>query len=93
MNDNSLQELTNKYNWEIINNEISKTFVFNDFNSAVAFFNLVAKEAEAFNHHPDILNSFRKIKINLTTHDEKKITEKDLILASKIDALFNNFTS
>ena len=93
MNHNSLHELTNKYNWEIINNEISKTFVFNDFNSAVAFFNLVAKEAETFNHHPDILNSFRKIKINLTTHDEKKITEKDLILASKIDALFNDLTS
>jgi 4a-hydroxytetrahydrobiopterin dehydratase len=93
MNHKSLQELTNKYNWEIINNEISKTFVFNDFNSAVDFFNLVAKEAEACNHHPDILNSFRKIKINLTTHDEKKITEKDLILASKIDALFNDLTS
>ena len=93
MNHNSLQELIENYNWEIINNEISKTFVFDNFSSAVGFFNQVAKEAEVCNHHPDILNSFRKIKINLTTHDEKQITEKDLILATKIDALFNNYTS
>ena len=39
----------------------------------------------------NILNSYCTIEISLTTHDEKKITEKDLILASKIDELFGNF--
>jgi pterin-4a-carbinolamine dehydratase len=33
------------------------------------------------------------MEISLTTHDEKKITEKDLILALKIDELFGNFIS
>ena len=71
-------------------NQIHKKFVFKTFDLAVDFFNLVADAADAQNHHPDILNSYCTIEISLTTHDEK-ITEKDLILASKIDELFNNF--
>ena len=69
---------------------ISKS-VFKTFDLAVDFFNLVANAANAQNHHPDILSSYCTIEISLTTHDKRKITEKDLILASKIDELFGNF--
>jgi 4a-hydroxytetrahydrobiopterin dehydratase len=71
--------------------QIHKKFIFKSFDLAIDFFNLVAEAADAQNHHPDILNSYRTIEISLTTHDEKKITEKDLILASKIDKIFGNF--
>ena len=86
-----LNELTEKFNWQKKGEEIHKKFVFKNFELAVDFFNLVADAADAQNHHPDILNSYCTIEISLTTHDEKKITEKDLILASKIDELFDNF--
>ena len=86
-----LKELTEEFNWEKKEEQIHKKFDFKSFDLAVDFFNLVAEAADAQNHHPDILNSYRTIEISLTTHDEKKITEKDLILASKIDEIFGNF--
>jgi len=40
-------------------------------------------------HHPDIfIHSYKKVKIYLFTHSENKITEKDYLLARKIDELF-----
>ena len=86
-----LKDLTEKFNWQKKEEQIHKKFVFKTFDLAVDFFNLVADAANAQNHHPDILSSYCTIEISLTTHDERKITEKDLILASKIDELFNNF--
>lgn len=86
-----LKELTEKFNWQKKEEQIHKIFVFKTFDLAVDFFNLVADAANAHNHHPDILSSYCNIEISLTTHDEKKITEKDLILATKIDELFGNF--
>ena len=86
-----LKELTEKFNWRKKEEQIHKIFVFKTFDLAVDFFNLVADATNAHNHHPDILSSYCSIEISLTTHDEKKITEKDLILATKIDELFGNF--
>ncbi len=86
-----LKELIEKFNWQKKEEQIHKKFIFKNFDLAIDFFNLVAEAADAQNHHPDILNSYRTIEISLTTHDEKKITEKDLILASKIDEIFGNF--
>ena len=86
-----LKDLTEKFNWQTKEEQIHKKFVFKTFDLAVDFFNLVADAANAQNHHPDILSSYCTMEISLTTHDEKKITEKDLILASKIDELFGNF--
>ena len=88
-----LKDLTEKFNWQKKENQIHKKFVFKTFDLAVDFFNQVTNAASAQNHHPDILSSYCTIEISLTTHDEKKITEKDLILASKIDELFGNFIS
>jgi 4a-hydroxytetrahydrobiopterin dehydratase len=86
-----LKELIEKFNWQKKDEQIQKKFIFKNFVLAIDFFNLVAEAADAQNHHPDILNSYCTIEISLTTHDEKKITEKDLILASKIDKIFGNF--
>ena len=86
-----LKDLTEKFNWQKKEEKIQKKFDFKTFDLAVDFFNLVANAANAQNHHPDILSSYCTMEISLTTHDEKKITEKDLILASKIDELFGNF--
>jgi len=86
-----LNDLIEKFNWQKKEDQIHKIFVFKTFSLAVDFFNQVAVAANACNHHPDIFNSYCRIEISLTTQDEKKITEKDLILAFKIDELFGNF--
>lgn len=48
----------------------------------------VALVAEKMDHHPDWSNCWNKVSIQLSTHDAGGIvTEKDVELSQKIDAL------
>lgn len=76
-------------NWTLTDNGIEKEFVFKDFKGALEFINKVGEIAEDEGHHPDIyLHSYRKVKITLSTHAIKGLSENDFILASKIDKIF-----
>jgi 4a-hydroxytetrahydrobiopterin dehydratase len=67
---------------------IHREWTFKDFAEALAFVNRVGAVAEAENHHPDILIfEWRKVRLTLTTHAIKGLSENDFILAAKIDAL------
>ncbi len=85
-------QLQDLKNWTVYENEIGREFKFNDFVSAFSFMTAVALEAEKLNHHPDWFNSYNKLNIKLSTHDEGGITELDLDLAAAIDKVFINFS-
>ena len=76
-------------NWTIEDDKkLEKTLVFKDFKEALAFVNKVAEIAEAENHHPDIgIFDYKKVRIELSTHSIKGLSENDFILAAKIDEL------
>lgn len=67
--------------------EISRLFRFTDFKSALAFTNKVGELAEEEGHHPDIMLSWGKVGIRLSTHSIKGLSENDFVLAAKIDIL------
>lgn len=69
-------------------NAISRTFTFKDFSEAFAFMTRVALLAEKLGHHPEWSNTYSKVTITLSTHDVGGLSEKDVALAGKIDALF-----
>lgn len=74
--------------WNAINNKLQKEFTFSNFIEAVQFVNKIVPLAEKANHHPDILIHFyKKVRIELFTHSEGKITDKDYQLAGEIDKL------
>ena len=74
--------------WKKESNTWVKEFVFSNFKEALDFVNRIMPLAEEADHHPDILiHSYKKVKVMLTTHSEGKITEKDYVLAEKIDKL------
>ena len=75
--------------WSNIDNtRIIKTFIFSNFAEAVEFVDKVAQIAEAEGHHPNIyLHSYRKVDIELTTHEIGGLSENDFILAAKIDGI------
>jgi len=67
---------------------LEKEFVLKNFVDAMEFVNKIAAEAEALDHHPDILiHSYKKVKITLTTHSKGKVTELDYQLAKIINSL------
>jgi len=72
--------------WTLVNDTIEKNYKFANFRQAIEFINKVADVAEAVNHHPDILLwSWNNVKLTITTHAIKGLSENDFILASKID--------
>ncbi|TLZ61768.1 MAG: 4a-hydroxytetrahydrobiopterin dehydratase [Methanobacteriota archaeon] len=73
--------------WTRLGNAITRSWDFEDFAEALAFINKVGALAEAMNHHPDIVNSWNKVTLSLTTHDRGGLTDLDFELAKKIDAL------
>lgn len=67
---------------------ISHEWTFKDFNNAIGFVNRVAGLAEREGHHPDIrVFSYRRVRIDLSTHAIKGLSVNDFILAAKINAL------
>ncbi len=71
--------------WTRSGEEISRTFVFGDFNEAMGFVTRVAMAAEVADHHPDIDIRWNKVTLVLSTHDQGALTSKDLDLAATID--------
>lgn len=73
--------------WEEIDNKLYRKFQFTNFSEAFAFMTRVAIEAEKADHHPLWTNVYNTVEIWLSTHEEGDVvTEKDLILAAKIDS-------
>jgi 4a-hydroxytetrahydrobiopterin dehydratase len=61
--------------------------LFTDFVTAMEFVNRVAELAELEGHHPDITIHYNKITLDLWTHSIGGLSENDVILAAKINAL------
>ncbi len=66
---------------------LAKTFQFRNFVEAFGFMTRVALWAEKWNHHPEWFNVYRTVEVTLSTHDAGGLTELDLKLARKMDAL------
>ncbi len=67
---------------------IYRDFSMKNFMAAVQLINKIAAIAESENHHPDIhLSSYRKLRIELSTHALGGLSENDFIVASKINEL------
>ena len=59
-----------------------------DFAAALAWVNEVGREAEAADHHPDILiHGWNKVRLSVTNHSAGGLTQADFDLAATIDAL------
>lgn len=84
----SLTKLSSQLNenWKIINeHHLEREFLFKNFKEALVFTNIIGEIAEQEEHHPDILLSYGKVKIQLWTHKIDGLTESDFILAAKYD--------
>ena len=73
--------------WALEDNALQRTFAFASFGDAIAFVNRVAAEAEAIDHHPDILIEYRNVTLTLSTHSAGGITTNDTDLAARLTAV------
>ena len=74
--------------WERQGESITKTFTLKGWKSAMAFANKVADAAVIADHHPDIhVERYKYVRIVLTTHVTKGISQADIDLAKAIDGI------
>ena len=82
--------IVNHDSWSIENNKLHREYIFNNFIEAFGFMTKVALIAESNNHHPEWFNVYKKVVVDLTTHESKGITKLDFELAQKIEQIVKN---
>ena len=81
------EELKNLLGWSIKEEKLHRDFEFDDFNQAFGFMTRAAMYIEKMNHHPEWLNVYNRLTVDLTTHDAGGITENDIELAKILNSL------
>jgi 4a-hydroxytetrahydrobiopterin dehydratase len=75
--------------WSVRSGKLHRDYVFADFNQAFAFMTQIAAIAEQMNHHPEWLNVYNHVAVDLITHDAHAITALDLELAIAMEKTFS----
>jgi 4a-hydroxytetrahydrobiopterin dehydratase len=71
------QQLSKLHDWALEGRAIRKQFTFKDFPEAVAFVNRLVPDAQAADHHPDIIINYKRVTLIYSTHSEGGLTQKD----------------
>ena len=77
--------------WTLAGEAITRQFTFKSFPDAIAFVTRLAFDAQAADHHPDLLVSFKRVTVTWSTHSEGGVTEKDFAGAAQADAVAGTF--
>jgi 4a-hydroxytetrahydrobiopterin dehydratase len=83
----SAMQLLPQWTYDADAKGIRRTLRFADFAEAFGFMTRVAILAEKADHHPEWFNVYNRVEILLTTHDADGLSQRDIDLASKIDAI------
>lgn len=84
-NEDISNRLSDLPGWEKTDHHIRKIFTFDDFTEALDFVVHIGQLADEQDHHPDIDIRFNKVTLELMTHSENGVTDKDIKLAKAIE--------
>ncbi|MBY0517021.1 MAG: 4a-hydroxytetrahydrobiopterin dehydratase [Bacteriovoracaceae bacterium] len=74
--------------WKQNPNSLERAWKLKNFRQALTFVNSIGAVSEEMKHHPDIEFGWGYVRLKITTHDiGGKLSEKDFLLAEKIDQL------
>jgi 4a-hydroxytetrahydrobiopterin dehydratase len=79
--------LTGLDGWALEGTAIRKQYTLGGFPDAIAFVTRIAFDAEAADHHPDILINYKRVTLTFSTHSDGGLTDKDFEGAQQADAL------
>ncbi len=86
--DEQINEFISQFSaWSIKNSKLHREYVFSNFVQAFGFMTEVALIAERTDHHPEWFNVFQSVGIDLTTHEADGVTERDFVLAKKMEEI------
>jgi len=74
--------------WIVEDGKLVKLYPFKNYHETMAFVNALAWISHREDHHPDLLVSYNKCRVEYITHAIGGLSENDFICAAKADALF-----
>jgi 4a-hydroxytetrahydrobiopterin dehydratase len=77
--------------WSIKDGKLHREYKFPDFPHAIGFMATAAPGIEKMNHHPEWLNVYNRVTVDLSTHDAGAITQKDYDLAAFLEGIAKRF--
>ena len=80
-----LQRMPTLTGWTLDGSALRKQFTFAGFPEAVEFVSRLVPDAEAADHHPDVLINYKRVTLTYSTHSEGGITAKDFAGAAAAD--------
>jgi 4a-hydroxytetrahydrobiopterin dehydratase len=69
--------------WLLQSDSIQKEFRFKSYLAGLDFAYSLGKIAEQQNHHPDLFIGWRRVKVVLSTHAIKGLSQNDFVMAAK----------
>jgi 4a-hydroxytetrahydrobiopterin dehydratase len=91
----SAEEITERLKgisgWAWRDDALAARYTFDAFADAVAFIVRLAFEAEAADHHPDLVVSYRRVTVRWQTHSEGGVTDKDFTGVTQADRVARGF--
>jgi 4a-hydroxytetrahydrobiopterin dehydratase len=77
--------------WKLKGDAIQRKYTFKSFPDAIAFVTRLAFAAEANDHHPDLLVSYRRVTVTWSTHSAGGVTDKDFEGARQSETIAGQF--
>jgi len=82
-----LERLPNAKGWERVGDMLVRSWQFPSFRRALEFVNQVGALAEKADHHPDIVLSYRTVRVEVSTHAEGGLTDRDFQFIDEVNTL------
>ena len=73
--------------WERHGDMLVRTWQFPSFRRAMEFVNQVAGLVEKTDHYPDLIVTYRTVRIEMSTHDVGGLTDRDFSLIAEINEI------
>lgn len=70
--------------WGLENGKLATRAEFDDYREAVFFANSVFSIAEEHFHHPEVQVEYGAVEVDLWSHEEEAVTQKDIEVAERI---------
>lgn len=71
--------------WERDDDEIVRSFEFDDYLAGVEFVRTVGELAEEEFHHPEMIVGYEEVEVRFTSHEEGGITDQDIEMAEQVN--------
>lgn len=73
--------------WERLGDMLVRSWQFPSSRRALEFVTEVVERAERAGHHPDVVLSYRTVRVELSTHADGGVTDADFALAATIEEI------